>query len=77
MDSCGYGMWSKLLEGKFAPVPLVEVFVKVSIVNLLAQVDVEQIYTNEASHPVEVIYKLPLTEGMYQRILLSYDFVPF
>ena len=70
-------MWSELLEGKFVPVPLAEVFVKVSIVNLLAEIDVEQIYINEESHPIKVVYKLPLTKGMYQRILLSHVFVPF
>lgn len=59
-------MWSKILEGKFAPVPLAEVFVKVSIVNLLAEINVEQIYINQESNPIKVVYKLPLTEGMYQ-----------
>jgi len=65
MTSCGYGLWKKLSEGKFAPVPLTAVSVKVSIINLVAEVQVEQSYWNEAAHPIEVVYKFPLTEGMY------------
>jgi len=64
----------KMLEGKIAPVPLAKVSVKVSIINLLAEVDVEQVYVNEATHPIEVVYKFPLIEGMYPT---PYVIVPF
>ena len=49
----------KMLDGKIAPVPLAKVSVKVPIINLLAEVDVEQVYVNEATHPIEVVYKFP------------------
>ena len=65
MTSCGHGMWMKLTEEKFAPVPLTSVSVKVSVINLVAEVQVEQSYRNEAPHPIKVVYKFPLTEGMY------------
>ena len=55
----------KLSEEKFAPVPLTAVSVKVSVINLVAEVQVEQSYLNEAPHPIEVVYKFPLTEGIY------------
>ena len=69
MTSCGYGMWMKLTEEKFAPVPLTSVSVKVSVINLVAEVQVEQSYWNETFHPVEVVYKFPLTEGMHPPFL--------
>jgi len=55
----------KMSEGKFAPVPMTGVSVKVSVINVVAEVQIEQSYWNGASHPIEVIYKLSLTEGMY------------
>ncbi|MFO0090090.1 MAG: VIT domain-containing protein [bacterium] len=58
-------MWTKLSEGKFTPVPLTGVSVKVSVINLVAEVQVEQSYWNETFHPIEVVYKFPLTEGMH------------
>ena len=67
-------MWTKLSEGKFAPVPLTAVSVKVSVVNLVAEVQVEQSYRNEAYHPIEVVYKIPLIEGIHPLFSL---YVPF
>ena len=58
-------MWMKLSEEKFAPVPLTAVSVKVSVINLVAEVQVEQSYRNEAPHPIKVVYKFPLNEGIY------------
>ncbi len=55
----------KMSDEKFAPVPLTTVSAKVSIINLVAEVQVEQSYWNDASHPIEVVYKFPLNEGMH------------
>jgi len=62
-------MWMKQSDGKFVPVPLTAVSVRVHVINLVAEVEVEQSYRNEASHPIQVFYKLPLIEGMYQPFL--------
>ena len=62
----------KMSDKKFAPVPLTAVSVKVSIINLVAEVQVEQSYWNEASHPIGVVYKFPLNEGMHPPFLCLY-----
>lgn len=61
-----FGLWMTLSEGKFDPMSLTSVSVKVSIIDLLAEVDVVQTYlNNEETHPIEVVYKMPIAKGMY------------
>jgi len=50
-------------EGEPAPVPLTGVSVKVRIVDLVAEVDIEQRYVNRENQPIEAVYKFPLDEG--------------
>lgn len=75
MSICGFGLWQILSEEKFAPVTLTAVSVSVSIIDLVAEVQVEQIYFNEEIHPIETVFKFPLTEGMCNR--LSYKFTSY
>jgi len=65
MSTSSFGLWETLLEEKLAPVPLTDVSVKVTIVDLVAEVEVVQSYSNVRKHPIEAIYMFPLTEGMY------------
>ena len=65
MSTSGFGLWHTLSEEKFAPVPLTAVSVKVAIINLLAEVEIVQSYSNDEYHAIEAVYKFPLTEGMY------------
>jgi len=50
-------------KGEPAPVPLTGVSVKVRIVDLVAEVNIEQRYVNRENQPIEAIYKFPLEEG--------------
>ena len=65
MTFCNYGVWMKLSEKKFAPVPLTAVSVKVAIINLLAEVEIVQSYSNEEHRVIEAVYNFPVTGGMY------------
>ena len=58
-------IWHTLSEKKFAPGPLTAVSVKVAIINLLAEVEIVQSYSNEEYRAIEAIYNFPLTGGMY------------
>lgn len=61
-----FGLWMTLPEGKFAPMSLTAVSVKVSVIDLLAEVDIVQSYlNNEETHPIETVYKLPIAKGMH------------
>lgn len=46
------------------PVPLTGVTVNVRIVDLVAEVNIEQRYVNREQQPIEAVYKFPLDEGM-------------
>ena len=50
---------------KPAPVALTGVGVHVRIVDLLAEVKIEQIYENRESQSIETTYIFPLDEGLY------------
>jgi hypothetical protein len=45
------------------PVPLTGVSVDVRIIDLVAEVSIEQRYVNRESNPIEAVYKFPLDEG--------------
>ena len=75
MSTSGFGLWHTLVEEKFALVPLTAVSVNVSVINLVAEVQVEQSYWNEASHPIGVVYKVPLNEGMHPPFLCLCTFL--
>ena len=45
------------------PVPLTGVSVNVRIVDLIAEVEIEQRYVNRETIPIEAVYKFPLDEG--------------
>lgn len=64
MSTSGVGLWQTLVEDTFAPVPLTGVSVKVSIINLVAEVEVIQSFFNEENKSIEAVYKFYLTEGM-------------
>lgn len=65
MTQCGLFVEKKEGEEcKPYPVPLTGVSVHVKIVDLVAQVDVEQHYCNREDQPVEAVYKFPLDEGI-------------
>jgi len=49
--------------GEPAPVPLTGVSVQVRIIDLVAEVNIEQRYVNRENQPIEAIYKFPLDEG--------------
>ncbi len=68
MSTCGFGLWQTLSEENFAPVTLTAVSVSGSIIDLMAEVQVEQTYFNEETHPIEAVFKFPLTEGMCNRL---------
>ncbi len=62
MITCGL-MNLSIGEGEPAPVPLTGVSVKVRIVDLVAEIDIEQRYVNRENQPIEAVYKFPLDEG--------------
>ncbi len=62
MITCGL-MTVPVGEGEPAPVPLTGVSVNVRIVDLVAEVNIEQRYVNQGNQPIEAIYKFPLDEG--------------
>ncbi len=74
MTFCNYGVWMKLSEEKFAPVPLNSVSANVSIVDLVANVEIVQSFFNGENHAIEAVYKFPLIQGMYL-LPNSYKFV--
>ena len=45
------------------PVPLTGVSVQVCIIDLVAQVNIEQRYVNRETIPIVAVYKFPLDEG--------------
>ena len=45
------------------PVPLTGVSVEAHIVDLVAQVTIEQRYVNKENQPIEAVYLFPLDEG--------------
>ncbi len=45
------------------PVPLTGVSVEARIVDLVAEVTIEQRYINKESQPIEAVYLFPLDEG--------------
>ena len=59
---------------KPAPVPLTGVGVHVRIIDLVAEVKIEQIYENNSSQPIETTYTFPLEKGLYLNAKLI--FVP-
>lgn len=50
------------------PVPLTGVSVEARIIDLVAEVTIEQRYINKENQPIEAVYLFPLNEG----ILLNY-----
>ena len=62
MITCGL-MTVPIGIGEPAHVPLTGVSVKVRIVDLVAEVNIEQRYVNRESQPIEASYKFPLDEG--------------
>ena len=46
-------------------VPLTGVSVQVNIIDLVAEVTIEQRYVNKESNPIEAVYKFPLDEGSF------------
>ena len=50
-------------DGQATPVPLTGVSVNVRIVDLVAEVNIEQRYVNREQQPIEAVYKFPLDEG--------------
>ena len=65
MSTSGFGLWHTLVEEKFAPVPLTAVSVKVAIINLVAEVEIVQSYSNEEYRAIKAVFNFPLTGGMY------------
>lgn len=63
MNLNAIGLWMKLSEDKFGPMLLTSA--KVSILDLVAEVQIEQSYFNEENHAIEAIYRFPLTGSMY------------
>ena len=45
--------------------PLTGVSVQVNIIDLVAEVTIEQRYVNKESNPIEAVYKFPLDEGSF------------
>ena len=53
------------------PVPLTGVSVQARIIDLVAEVTIEQRYINRETQPIEAIYLFPLDEGIKGANLLS------
>jgi len=53
------------------PVPLTGVSVQVNIIDLVAEVTIEQRYVNRESSPIEAVYKFPLDEGSFKNFCLG------
>ena len=70
MSFCGLWMTHLGEREKPAPVPLTGVGVHVRIIDLVAEVKIEQIYENNSSQPIETTYTFPLEKG-----LLIYNFM--
>lgn len=53
------------------PVPLTGVSVQARIIDLVAEVTIQQRYVNKENQPIEAVYLFPLDEGIqFQRIIL-------
>ena len=50
------------------PVPLTGVSVQARIIDLVAEVTIEQRYVNRENQPIEAVYLFPLDEGMKAKI---------
>ena len=53
------------------PVPLTGVSAEVVIIDLVAEVTIEQRYVNREGQPIEAVYKFPIDEGIKQTFKLN------
>lgn len=57
------GLVCELTDREPVPVPLTGVSVNVRIVDLVAEISIEQRYVNRENQPIEATYIFPLDEG--------------
>ena len=58
------GLIIERAERESIPVPLIGVSVQTRIIDLVAEVTIEQRYVNRENQPIEAVYLFPLDEGM-------------
>jgi hypothetical protein len=64
LDFCRSGLFAEI-QGEQVSVPLTGVSVRANIIDLVAEVSIEQRYVNKENNPIEAVYKFPLDEGKF------------
>ena len=73
MEVVTSGLLIERSDREHIPVPLVGVFVQAQLIDLVAEVNIEQRYTNKEKQPIETVYMFSLDEGNYL-ILFMFEF---
>ena len=72
LDFCRSGLVAETY-GQEVSVPLTGVSVQANIIDLVAEVSIEQRYVNKENNPIEAVYKFPLDEGKFHVIRITKD----
>ena len=72
LDFCRSGLVAEI-HGQEVSVPLTGVSVQANIIDLVAEVSIEQRYVNKENNPIEAVYKFPLDEGKFHFIRITKD----
>ena len=65
-------IWGLIIENRDrepTPVPLTGVSVKANVIDLVAEVTIEQRYVNNEKQPIEAVYKFPIDEGTKETLI--------
>lgn len=61
-----YGLLIERADCAPIPVPLTGISVEAHIIDLVAEVTIEQRYINRENQSIEAVYLFPLDEGLYK-----------